>query len=57
TYELPKGNANIEKAEIPLMTLTNFSVLIEAALEDRYIDEQVLTLLKEWKKDPENWQI
>lgn len=39
------------------MTLTNYSVLIEAALEDRYIDEQELTLLKEWKKDPENWQI
>lgn len=57
TYELPKGKANFEKAEIPLMTLTNYSVLIEAALEDRYIDEQELTLLKEWQKDPENWQI
>ncbi len=56
TYELPKGKANFEKAEIPLMTLTNYSVLIEAALEDRYVDEQELTLLKEWKKDPENWQ-
>ena len=56
TYELPKGKANFEKAEILLMTLTNYSVLIEAALEDRYIDEQELTLLKEWKKDPENWQ-
>lgn len=56
TYELPKGKANFKKAEIPLMTLTNYSVLIEAALEDRYIDEQELTLLKEWKKDPENWQ-
>lgn len=56
TYELPKGKANFEKAEILLMTLTNYSVLIEVALEDRYIDEQELTLLKEWKKDPENWQ-
>ena len=56
TYELPKGKANFEKAEIPLMTLTNYSVLIEAALEDRYIDEQELTLLKKKKKDPENWQ-
>lgn len=56
TYELPKGKANFEKNEIPLMTLTNYSVLIESALEDRYINEQELTLLKEWKKDPENWQ-
>ena len=42
--------SKFRKAEIPLMTLTNYSVLIEAALEDRYIDEQELTLLKEWKK-------
>ena len=31
------------------MTLTNYSVLIEAALEDRYIDEQELTLQKNGK--------
>lgn len=49
TYELPKEK-QISKSRNPLMTLTNYSVLIEAALEDRYIDEQELTLLKEWKR-------
>ncbi|MFC0459680.1 orotate phosphoribosyltransferase [Enterococcus villorum] len=56
TYELPAGKENFEKAGLPLFTLTNYSELIEAALEEKYIDEAELTLLKEWKKDPTNWQ-
>ena len=55
TYELPKGKANFEAAGLPLVTLTNYSVLIEFALENKTIDETELALLKEWKKDPENW--
>ena len=56
TYELPKGKANFANAEMPLLTLTNYSVLIEAALEEKYIDETELNLLKDWKQDPENWK-
>lgn len=56
TYELPAGKENFEKAGLPLFTLTNYSVLIEAALEEKYINEAELTLLKEWKEDPKNWQ-
>ena len=56
TYELPKGKANFANAEMPLLTRTNYSVLIEAALEEKYIDETELNLLKEWKQDPENWK-
>jgi orotate phosphoribosyltransferase len=55
TYELPKGKQNFEQAQLPLLTLTNYSALIETALEAAYIDEKELDLLKEWKKDPENW--
>lgn len=38
-----------------LLTLTNYSTLIDAALEANYIEEKDVTLLQEWKKDPENW--
>ncbi len=55
TYELPKGKANFEQAALPLITLTNYSVLIEFALENKTINEEELALLKEWKKNPENW--
>lgn len=55
TYELDKGVEKFKAAGMPLLTLTNYSTLIEIALEENYINEQQLTLLKEWRKDPENW--
>ncbi|EPA0802830.1 orotate phosphoribosyltransferase [Enterococcus hirae] len=55
TYELPAGEENFAKAELPLFTLTNYSVLIETALAEKYIDEAELPLLKEWKKNPAGW--
>ncbi|WP_368251549.1 orotate phosphoribosyltransferase [Enterococcus sp. 2201sp1_2201st1_B8_2201SCRN_220225] len=55
TYELPKGQRNFEEAGVPLVALTNYSTLIEAALESNYINEADLKLLKKFKEDPENW--
>ncbi|MEQ7187392.1 orotate phosphoribosyltransferase [Enterococcus hirae] len=55
TYELPAGEENFAKAELLLFTLTNYSVLIETALAEKYIDEAELALLKEWKKNPADW--
>lgn len=55
TYELAKGNNNFEAAAMPLITLTNYSTLIEAALKEDYINHEQLELLKKWRKDPENW--
>ncbi|MBT2731402.1 orotate phosphoribosyltransferase [Carnobacterium sp. ISL-102] len=55
TYELPQGIANFSKNKIQLNTLTNYSALIEGALEKGLIDASEITLLKEWKKDPINW--
>ena len=55
TYELPKGVANFETYHTPLVTLTNYSTLIDVALNSSYINENELELLKDWKNDPENW--
>ncbi|MGM0212777.1 orotate phosphoribosyltransferase [Enterococcus sp. AZ109] len=55
TYELDKGVEKFKAADMPLLTLTNYSTLIEIALEEKYINEQQLALLKEWRQDPENW--
>lgn len=55
TYELPKGKENFEKQQMNLLTLTNYSTLIEAALESNYVEEKDVALLKKWKQDPENW--
>lgn len=55
TYELAKGKKNFEEANTPLVTLTNYSTLIEGALQENYINQEQLELLKKWRKDPENW--
>ncbi|MBV7390216.1 orotate phosphoribosyltransferase [Enterococcus alishanensis] len=55
TYELAKGVDNFKEADIKLVTLTNYSALIEIALEEKYINEDQLTLLKKWRENPENW--
>ncbi|MDU5511341.1 orotate phosphoribosyltransferase [Enterococcus gilvus] len=55
TYELAKGKNNFEAAAMPLITLTNYSTLIEAALKEDYINQEQLELLKKWRKDPETW--
>ncbi|MGL4695372.1 orotate phosphoribosyltransferase [Enterococcus larvae] len=56
TYELPKGKENFAAKGIELVTLTNYSTLLEAALESQYIEEKDLDLLKEWKQNPEAWK-
>ena len=56
TYELPKGTERFTEEKMPLITLTSYSILLEAALEANYIEEKDLVLLKEWKIDPENWK-
>ncbi|MGY3778800.1 orotate phosphoribosyltransferase [Isobaculum melis] len=56
TYELPKGIENFEQHHLAFETLTNYSTLIEVALENQTIDAAEVALLKEWKKDPAAWQ-
>ena len=55
TYELPKGATNFNTAQLPLVTLTNYTTIIQTALEEGYISEADLALLTAWKHDPENW--
>lgn len=55
TYELAKGKKNFETANMPLVTLTNYSTLIESALKENYINQEQLERLKKWRQDPENW--
>ena len=50
TYELPKGTANFADKQMTLLTLTNYSTLIDAALEANYIEEKMLPYYKNGKK-------
>lgn len=56
TYELPKGKENFEYQQLPLITLTNYSTLIDVAYTSSAITSEDVILLKEWKKASEKWQ-
>jgi len=55
TYELQSGKDNFKKNNIPLITLTNYSTLINTALAENYIEENELQSLQAWTKDPDHW--
>lgn len=55
TYELPKGMDNFKNQGIILKTLTNYTSLIEVALDAGAITKEDMILLKKWKQDPIHW--
>lgn len=56
TYELPKAEANFDKAGIELLTLSHYTELIQVAKDKGFIDADGLALLEKFKQDQENWQ-
>jgi len=56
TYELPKGTANFNERNIRLLTLTNYTSLIDVAQETGYIKMEDVETLQEWKKNPQEWK-
>jgi len=52
TYEFASADRAFEEAGIPLHTLSNFSILIGAALELGQISGEQVQMLQAWKHDP-----
>lgn len=55
TYGFDLAEKNFEDAKCPVVTLTNYDILVEKALADTYITPQDVDSLKQWRKDPANW--
>lgn len=55
TYEFQKAIDNFKKAKCHFYTLSNYSALIDIALETGYISSKEINLLKNWRNDPDNW--
>lgn len=55
TYELPQVQENFDQEGLSYVTLTNYTALIESALETGAIQESDVALLQEWRKDPAAW--
>ncbi len=55
SYEFELAKNAFAAQDCPFSTLSNYTTLLEQALEDHKITDDQLDLLKEWRKDPSNW--
>lgn len=55
TYEFPLAVKRFRDANVQLLTISNYSSLLDVALETNYIRSSDVETLKEWRKDPANW--
>jgi orotate phosphoribosyltransferase len=56
TYDFEAAANNFKNTNCELFTLGDYDSLVEQALETKYISEEDLQLLKDWRKDPANWK-
>lgn len=57
TYGFSIADKNFDEANISLHCLSNYSVMLEEALSQGYIQTDQLETLEEWRKSPETWGI
>lgn len=54
-YEFPVSVKRFRDANITLLSLSNYSTMLETALDTNYITADYLKTLQEWREDPANW--
>lgn len=56
TYGFDVADDNFDKAKIPLICLSDFTALLKAAVQMKYLNEDQLIHVKSWRLDPANWK-
>lgn len=56
TYGFPVAEEAFSKANVKLVTLTNYEAVVAEALRIGYIKKEDVALLNEWRKNPSEWQ-
>ena len=56
SYGFDLASENFKNSNVYLSTLSDYSHLLEQAMDSKYITEKELDTLTEWRKDPENWK-
>lgn len=57
TYGFPVAEEAFAKAQVRLITLTDYEHVVERALATGYIQESDVALLHRWRKDPAHYQV
>lgn len=55
THGFPVAEEQFKKANVELTTLSNYNAVIEEAVRTKYIEEEDMAILQDWRKDPANW--
>ena len=56
SYGFDLASENFKNSNVDLTTLSDYSHLLEQAMDSKYITEKELDTLTEWRKNPENWK-
>lgn len=57
TYGFPVAEEAFAKAQVRLITLTDYEHVVERALATGYVQESDVDLLHRWRKDPAHYQV
>jgi len=55
TYGFPVARQNFEKANVSLVYLSEYSILLELAFKNGIIDNVIRETLNSWREDPAKW--
>ncbi|MBK8341798.1 MAG: orotate phosphoribosyltransferase [Flavobacteriales bacterium] len=55
TYGFDVAQQAFDHARVKLVSLTNYSILLDQALRSGYVSEKEMPLLGEWRQDPADW--
>ncbi len=56
TYGFPEAEQRFKKAKVKLTTLCNYEAVISEAVATKYIAEEDVETLNEWRKNPAAWK-
>lgn len=55
TYGLEVARQNFANADVVLHTLTNYDMLIKVAAQEKYVSDNDMQSLAQWRQNPEKW--
>lgn len=55
TYGLEKGHQRLAEANLQAEALTNYSALLQTAVEKGYVEQSDVETLENWRENPEEW--
>lgn len=55
SYEFPLAVQRFRQAGIPIVALSDYTTMLEAALALDYVGEEEMATLREWREDPSSW--